>query len=704
MTRQEFKIERSIIQNNDKNNTPLYWKSARIATTANITLSGTQTIDGVAVVAGDRVLVKNQTNAAQNGIYVVSAGAWTRATDFDSSTDIRGSITRISEGVINIGGSFNCVNLETIIVDTTLLVFDCLEYPDLTGESANRTVYLSTTGDDVTGDGSVGAPFFSPHRALKSITKLIGGAGVSPTITLQFASGNYDYSALPVFVLDKILRQQGAGTALVFQATGTLEADLYTTVLAAATFDTLPVYNIATPYAAGDKILYNEVQYKSKVGANTGNNPEDLNSAYWEDVSNIHYKTGAGWVANAYEGKFVYILTMQTGSLPTTKLVPILRNGTDWIETGLQGTAVGDRRIANFDIVTHKTILDFGARKIEFYSGFSTSFVDMEIKTTGVIVGSYPYPTGPVASTAGYSPLFSKCKVTTSYIVADATFSYCYLLLNSPSSTSIVNSLNYSIVKKMLSLNSTTQLQMYGYTINSIIYNSNKCVYGISATRNPDSAYMLGGQIKIINANVAIQIGKYPFNCYALLANNRVLVNLENCDFFIGSSSYAAHVNQVVVLSPNGVSYDFENEPATGRLTLDNVNAATSYYNARTGLNAIAIAPAAYNVILHDTFENTDVDTGTEVIDSFADTACKAVRWDIMISNSAGTATRCCSINATWDAAADTINDSGEYGAVELGDTTDVSLTVTIAANLVTLSAVVLSDNWIVRAQRYPIG
>ena len=113
MTRQEFKIERSIIQNNDKNNTPLYWKSARIATTANITLSGTQTIDGVAVVAGDRVLVKNQTNAAQNGIYVVSAGAWTRATDFDSSTDIRGSITRISEGVINIGGSFNCVNLET---------------------------------------------------------------------------------------------------------------------------------------------------------------------------------------------------------------------------------------------------------------------------------------------------------------------------------------------------------------------------------------------------------------------------------------------------------------------------------------------------------------------------------------------------------------------------------------------------------------
>ena len=56
------------------------WKEpAQAATTANITLSGLQTIDGVALAAGNIVLVKNQTNAAQNGIYVASAGAWTYA-------------------------------------------------------------------------------------------------------------------------------------------------------------------------------------------------------------------------------------------------------------------------------------------------------------------------------------------------------------------------------------------------------------------------------------------------------------------------------------------------------------------------------------------------------------------------------------------------------------------------------------------------
>jgi hypothetical protein len=58
------------------------------ATTGNITLSGTQTIDGVSVVAGDRVLVKDQTAAAENGIYVVDAAGWTRASDFDSISPI----------------------------------------------------------------------------------------------------------------------------------------------------------------------------------------------------------------------------------------------------------------------------------------------------------------------------------------------------------------------------------------------------------------------------------------------------------------------------------------------------------------------------------------------------------------------------------------------------------------------------------------
>jgi hypothetical protein len=68
------------------------------ATTVNITLSGTQTVDGVALIAGDRCLVKNQTASADNGIYVVAASAWTRSTDMDTWAEVPGAFTFIEQG------------------------------------------------------------------------------------------------------------------------------------------------------------------------------------------------------------------------------------------------------------------------------------------------------------------------------------------------------------------------------------------------------------------------------------------------------------------------------------------------------------------------------------------------------------------------------------------------------------------------------
>ena len=82
--------------------------SCRVATTANITLSGTQSIDGVAVVVGNRVLVKNQTSATQNGIYVVASGAWTRPPDADTCAELAGAFTFIENGVTNYNSGWVC--------------------------------------------------------------------------------------------------------------------------------------------------------------------------------------------------------------------------------------------------------------------------------------------------------------------------------------------------------------------------------------------------------------------------------------------------------------------------------------------------------------------------------------------------------------------------------------------------------------------
>ncbi|RWJ37458.1 hypothetical protein [Mesorhizobium sp.] len=76
-----------------------YKGPCKVATTANITLSGLQTIDGVAVVADDRVLVKDQTTASQNGIYVADTGPWRRAKDFAGNRDVRkGTRVWVTEG------------------------------------------------------------------------------------------------------------------------------------------------------------------------------------------------------------------------------------------------------------------------------------------------------------------------------------------------------------------------------------------------------------------------------------------------------------------------------------------------------------------------------------------------------------------------------------------------------------------------------
>ena len=95
--------------------------SVRAATTASIALSGTQTIDGVSVIAGDRVLVKNQGTASANGIYVVAAGAWSRATDMSVWAEFPGAFTFVEEGTtladtgwvctVNAGGTLNTTSV-----------------------------------------------------------------------------------------------------------------------------------------------------------------------------------------------------------------------------------------------------------------------------------------------------------------------------------------------------------------------------------------------------------------------------------------------------------------------------------------------------------------------------------------------------------------------------------------------------------------
>ncbi|CAB5162141.1 hypothetical protein UFOVP152_7 [uncultured Caudovirales phage] len=128
----------------------LSWKQAvRAATTAAGTLATSfangQAIDGVTLVTGDRILVKNQATASENGIYVVNAsGAPTRATDADSGAELVNASVYASEGTTQADTQWTCTTNAPITPGTTSLAFAQF------GVQSGTVTYVKNTADQTT--------------------------------------------------------------------------------------------------------------------------------------------------------------------------------------------------------------------------------------------------------------------------------------------------------------------------------------------------------------------------------------------------------------------------------------------------------------------------------------------------------------------------------------------------------------------------
>lgn len=117
--------------------------SVLAATTANITLSGAQTIDGVSVVAGDRVLVKNQTTQADNGIYVAASGAWARSADANTWDELVSAYTFVEEGTANADTGYVCTINKGGTLGTTPITWS---------QFSGAGTYLAGTGLTLSGN------------------------------------------------------------------------------------------------------------------------------------------------------------------------------------------------------------------------------------------------------------------------------------------------------------------------------------------------------------------------------------------------------------------------------------------------------------------------------------------------------------------------------------------------------------------------
>ena len=187
--------------------------AVRAATTANITLSGTQTIDGVSIIAGDRVLVKNQSTGSQNGIYVAASGSWARAADFDGAptTEVKaGDFVFVTEGTTFADTGWVLTNNGTITIGTTALTFAQFS----SGSSALTSTYIGYGSESNLLTGS--ASFTWDNTAAKLSVGTTATAGViagSTTGTTAGSGGLTIITSSPANTKPGVLAIQGANAS-----------------------------------------------------------------------------------------------------------------------------------------------------------------------------------------------------------------------------------------------------------------------------------------------------------------------------------------------------------------------------------------------------------------------------------------------------------------------------------------------------------
>ena len=177
--------------------------SCLAATTVNITLSAPQTIDGIALVAGDRCLVKNQSTAADNGIYLVAAGSWTRALDMDTWAEVPGAYVFIQTGTTQADTGWVCTSNAGGTIGVTAITWAQFSgagsgVSSLNFGTTGLTPASATTGA-ITVAGTLAVANGGTNATTASITSFNNITGYTAAGATGTTSTNLVFSASPTF-------------------------------------------------------------------------------------------------------------------------------------------------------------------------------------------------------------------------------------------------------------------------------------------------------------------------------------------------------------------------------------------------------------------------------------------------------------------------------------------------------------------------
>lgn len=216
-------------------------RRARVVATTNLTLSGTQTVDGVALAAGNYALLTGQTTASQNGLWVVNAGAWTRPTEWAAASTQKSTMFFIEEGTTNHDSKWIAIT-DAITVDTTSVTIT----QDLSGTSYTNGNGLSLTGNVF---------------AVKLLST--GGLSFDGSQNIQIA---LDGTNLSLSASGLKIANGTAGQLMVAGATGVAA---FTTLSGDATLSSAGALTLASTVAKKADFINNETPTGAVNGSNT---------------------------------------------------------------------------------------------------------------------------------------------------------------------------------------------------------------------------------------------------------------------------------------------------------------------------------------------------------------------------------------------------------------------------------------------------
>jgi hypothetical protein len=320
------------------------WKQPVVAGTlsTNITLSGAQSIDGVSVVAGERVLVKNQTNQAENGIYVVGT-PWTRAPDADTWDDLVSALVFIESGT-QAGTAWYCPIQPGGTLGTTAITWSNFSIAGTYYAGTGLTLTANTFS--ITNTGVAAATY--------------GSASTVPTIAVN-AQGQITSASNTSIAI--------AGSAIT---SGTIDSarisGSYTGITAVGTLSGLTVSSTINGSITG-----NAGTATSATSATTATNLAG------GAAGSLPYQSGVGTTTFLAAGTNGQYLTLSSGFPAWATLPPV---------GDVSGPASStDNAIARFDSTTGKIIQNSGITLSDANALQNVNEINFDITPTSVVGG-----------------------------------------------------------------------------------------------------------------------------------------------------------------------------------------------------------------------------------------------------------------------------------------------------------------------------